>query len=185
MDATRRGWTIAAVAFVVIAVAGWVTLSKIETLHASSEYVLHTQNVRLALERALSTLKDAETGTRGYVVTRNEVVLGPYFDAMKRLDSELEQLTRLVADNPERLAEAQELTRLMNARLKPLQGAVEQARSGGPERTRDQVVVAQLEGNQRMNAVRAQVRLMQQKEEALLAARLAAVSNARATALLT
>ncbi len=54
MDATRRGWAIGAVAFVAIAVAGWVTLSKIETLHASSEYVRHTENVRLALERALS-----------------------------------------------------------------------------------------------------------------------------------
>ena len=36
MDATRRGWAIGAVAFVAIAIAGWVTLSKIETLHASS-----------------------------------------------------------------------------------------------------------------------------------------------------
>src|SRR3569833_1882639 len=120
MNATRRGWAIGAVAFVAIAVAGWVTLSKIETLHASSEYVQHTETVRLALERSLSTLKDAETGTRGYIVTRNEVVLGPYIDAMKRLDSELDQLTALVADNPERLAEAHELKRLMTARLQPL-----------------------------------------------------------------
>src|ERR1044072_235814 len=102
MDATRRGWAIGAVAFVALVVASWVTLSKIETLHASSEYVQHSENVRLALERALSTLKDAETGTRGYIVTRNEIVLGPYFDAMKRLDSELAMLASLVADDPER-----------------------------------------------------------------------------------
>jgi PAS domain S-box-containing protein len=185
MDATRRGWAIGTVAFVAIAVAGWVTLSKIRTLHASSSYVQHTEQVRLALERSLSTLKDAETGTRGYIVTRNEVVLGPYVDAMKRLDSELASLTSLVADEPERTAEAQELKRLMAARLAPLQGAVEQARSGGPERSRDEVVQAQLEGNKLMDAVRAQVRLMQEKEEAVLQTRLAAVSSARVTALLS
>src|ERR1044072_871923 len=137
MDATRRGWAIGAVAFVAIAIAGWVTLSKIETLHASSEYVQHTENVRLALERALSTLKDAETGTRGYIVTRNEVVLAPYLDAMKRLDSELPMLRPLVPDNPDQTAQARKLTRLMKERLAPLQAAVEQARSGGPERVRD------------------------------------------------
>src|SRR3569833_874773 len=125
MNATRRGWAIGAVAFVALAIAGWVTLSKIETLHASSEYVQHTESVRLALERALSTLKDAETGTRGYVVTRNEVVLKPYFDAMNRLDSELDQLTTQKTNNPKQDADAQELKRLMNGRLAPLQGAVE------------------------------------------------------------
>src|SRR5215471_18830358 len=124
MDASRRGWVIGAVAFVAIAVAGWVTLSKIQTLNAAAGFVQHTEQVQLALERALSTLKDAETGTRGYIVTRNEIVLGPYFDAMKRLDSELDRLTALVADNPEQVAGARELQRLMMARLTPLQGAV-------------------------------------------------------------
>jgi PAS domain S-box-containing protein len=185
MDATRRGWAIGAVAFVVIAVAGWVTLSKIETLDASAAYVQHTEQVRFALERTFSILKDAETGTRGYIVTRNAVVLTPYFNAMQRLDSELDLLADLVADNPERMAQAQELKRLMKARLQPLELAVKQAQSGGPERSRDEVVVAQLEGNRRMDAVRAQIRLMQDKEEAMLKTRLQAVSSARLTALLT
>jgi PAS domain S-box-containing protein len=185
MDATRRGWAIGAVAFVAIAVAGWVTLAKIETLHASSRYLLHTENVRLALERAFSTLKDAETGTRGYIVTREELVLTPYFEAMKRLDSELLMLASLVADDPERAAEGQELTRLMKARLVPLQVAVEDARSGRPERARDEVVRVQLEGNRLMDRVRLQVLRMQEKEEARLTKRLAAVSSAHTTALLT
>jgi PAS domain S-box-containing protein len=185
MDATRRGWAIGAVAFIAIAVAGWVTLSKIETLNASADYVQHTEEVRLALERTFSILKDAETGTRGYIVTRNEIVLPPYFDAMKRLSSELDVLMDLVADDPERAAQARELKRLMMARLQPLQSAVEEARSGGPERTKDEVVVAQLEGNRRMDAVRAQIRLMQEREQAVLKTRLDAVSSARLTALLT
>ena len=185
MHATRSGWAIGAVAFVAIVIAGWVTLSKIETLNAAASYVRDTEHVQLALERAFSTLKDAETGTRGYIVTRNEIVLGPYFEAMKRLDSQLDYLAAQVGDDPERAAEARELKRLMMARLDPLQSAVEQARSGGAERTRDEVVAAQLEGNRRMEAVRAQVRLMQDKQEALLQSRLDTAAHARVTALLT
>ncbi|HVQ13563.1 MAG TPA: CHASE3 domain-containing protein, partial [Vicinamibacterales bacterium] len=131
MDAlTRRGWVIGAIAFVAIAVAGWVTLSRIETLSASASSVHHSQEVRLALERALSTLKDAETGTRGFIVTRNPIMLAPYFDAMKRLDSELERLTSLTANNSVQQAEARKLKRQMMTRLAPLQVAVEQAQSG-------------------------------------------------------
>src|SRR3954464_11465803 len=113
MDATRRGWAIGAVAVLAIAVAGWVTLTKIATLNAAAEYVHHTERVRLALERSFSTLKDAETGTRGYIVTRDEVVLAPYFEAIKRLDTELNLLDSLVVDNPERGVEARDLRRLM------------------------------------------------------------------------
>ena len=182
---TRRGWAIGTVAFVAIAIAGWVTLSKIQTLNAAAGWVRHSEEVRLALERTLSTLKDAETGTRGFIVTRNEIVLAPYFDAMKRLDSELDTLASLVADNPAQESQARELKRLMLARLAPLQAAVDQARSGGPERSRDDVVRAQLEGNSLMNAVRMQVQLMQAQEEALLLMRLDAASSARVTTLLT
>src|SRR5262245_55134674 len=109
MDATRRGWAIGAVAFVAIAVAGWLTLSRIETLNAATAYAQHCERVQLALERALSTLKDAETGTRGYIVTRDEILLVPYRGAMTRLASELDYVTALVADDPERLAESHEL----------------------------------------------------------------------------
>ncbi|MEJ1965283.1 MAG: PAS domain S-box protein [Gammaproteobacteria bacterium] len=182
---TRRGWAIGAIAFGAIAVAGWVTVSKIETLTGAAGWVRHSEQVRLALERSFSTLKDAETGTRGYIVTRDQIVLVPYFEAMKRLDSELDVLTSLVADDPQRQAQARELKRLMRARLAPLQGAVEQAQSGVPEPPRDEVVQAQLAGNRFMNAVRAQVLLMQEQEESVLQRRLAAVSSARLTALLT
>jgi PAS domain S-box-containing protein len=186
MDATQRGWAIGAVACIAIAVAGWVTVSRIETLHASSEYVRHTEEVRLALERAFSTLKDAETSTRGYILTRNEAVLAPYVEAMERLDSELELLGSLVAEDPERSTEVRELRRLMAVRLAPLQAAVERARAGEiHERTRDEVARLQLEGDRLMDAVRRQVRLMQQQEGAMLTARLAAVSNARPIALVT
>ncbi len=72
----------------------------------------------------------------------------------------------------------------MMERLAPLQDGLERARAGGPERTREEAVRVQLEGNRLMDSVRMQVRVMQEKEESMLRERLAALSSARTTALL-
>ncbi len=185
MERSRRGWSFGAIALLAIALAGWVTLSKIRTLDATARSVHHSQEVRLALERTVSTLKDAETGTRGYTVTRNEVILAPYFAAIERLDAELDGLAVLVADDPQQIAQARELKRLMDARLTALQGGVEAAQTGAPDPPRDEIVRLQLEGNNRMNAVREQVRLMQDAEDKRLRERLDQASVARTTTLLT
>ena len=185
MDGIRRSWAIGALAAVAIGAAGWITLVKVQTLDAATGWVRHTQDVRLALERALSTLKDTESSTRGYIVTRNDIFLPAYEDALKRLDTDLESVTRLVANDPLQTARAQELIRLTKARLDPLRAAFEQARQGGPERARDEVVRVQLEGNALMEAVRAQVGVMHAEEDRLLQARLLEASNARRTAFLT
>src|SRR5947209_7766584 len=44
---------------------GVVTLLNLRTIEASNRWIDHTREVVIELERALSTLKDAETGQRG------------------------------------------------------------------------------------------------------------------------
>jgi PAS domain S-box-containing protein len=185
VDNRGRGWSFGVIALAAIVLAGWITLSQIDKLDGAARAVRHSEEVRLALERAVSTLKDAETGTRGYTVTRSDAILAPYFDAVERLDAEAERLTSLVGDNPEQLARARELQRLMDYRLAALRGAVEAAQAGAPQEPADRVAQLQLEGNGRMNAVRAQVLLMQQEEEKILQARLVDASDARRTTMLT
>jgi PAS domain S-box-containing protein len=173
------------IALAAITLAGWITIAQIEKLDEAARSVRHSEEVRLALERSLSILKDAETGTRGFTVTRDVVLLAPYFDAMKQLDAELDHLDDLVEDVPEQAARARELRQLMDARLGPLRSAVEAARAGAPEPPAEEVARLQLEGNRRMNAVRTQVRLMQQKQDEILGARLEEASHARWTTMLT
>jgi len=52
------------------------------------------------LDEIASTLKDAESGERGYLITGDEQYLEPYHEAIQTIDRELSDLQVLTADNP-------------------------------------------------------------------------------------
>jgi len=52
----------------------------------------HSYNINLKIERILSYTKDAETGQRGYIITRNTDFLEPYLHAKENIDKELSEL---------------------------------------------------------------------------------------------
>src|ERR1700723_192433 len=59
----------------------------------------HTNRVISQLEAVLSTLKDAETGQRGYIITQEEFYLQPYYEAVGRVHDELDTLKERTSDN--------------------------------------------------------------------------------------
>lgn len=50
----------------------------------SNKWIIHTHEVINNLDELLSTLKDAETGQRGYLITGLPDYLEPYNDASKK-----------------------------------------------------------------------------------------------------
>src|ERR1700726_3850587 len=60
----------------------------------------HTHRVISLLEAVLSTLKDAETGQRGFIITQEAPYLQPYDEAVVRVHDELDELKELTSDNP-------------------------------------------------------------------------------------
>lgn len=62
---------------------------------AAERQVSQSHQMLLTLEQTLSTLKDAETGQRGYLLTGNEDYLEPYYTAIAELNQRLEQLQQL------------------------------------------------------------------------------------------
>ena len=81
-----RGQT-AAIALLVIAllVDAVLTLHNIREVATSVQWVSHTHEVLSQLEQVMSTLKDAETGQRGYLLTGERPYLEPYEQALPRL----------------------------------------------------------------------------------------------------
>jgi PAS domain S-box-containing protein len=61
--------------------------------------VAHTHEVLDVLQTVLSTVADAETGQRGYLITGQLRFLQPYDSARDRIQEEIEHLTILSADN--------------------------------------------------------------------------------------
>ncbi|HSZ73133.1 MAG TPA: CHASE3 domain-containing protein [Cytophagaceae bacterium] len=71
-----------------------ITLALV-TIYQTNESISsldHSYNINLKIERVLSYTKDAETGQRGYIITRNPDFLEPYLQAKRNIDRELSEL---------------------------------------------------------------------------------------------
>src|SRR6478672_8632693 len=79
-------------------------------------WVTHTYLVKLKMEETLGSVRDAETGQRGYLLTNDTSFLTPYNEAKIGIDTSLSQLSALVADNPGQVQKLKELNRLIQFR---------------------------------------------------------------------
>ncbi|MEO1145589.1 MAG: ATP-binding protein [Cyanobacteria bacterium J06638_22] len=82
--------------FVSLAAFAWLAINLAE----AEKWVHHTQQVRLDTKRLLGALSEAEAGVRGYGLTRRDVFLVSYDDAMLKIPTLLERLENLVDNNP-------------------------------------------------------------------------------------
>src|SRR5262245_54163664 len=114
-----KGLVVVAVPVValLIVLAGLVQVQREEQQAARS--LQHTMDVRQNLQLALTLLIDAETGTRGYLLTNRDEWLGPYRNALRELPSVIERLEKLV-DNPVQLARLRHLREIAGVRLEHL-----------------------------------------------------------------
>lgn len=71
-----------------------------QDLNESSKVVMHTYEINIQLERLMSAIKDAETGQRGYIITRNARFLTPYIYSRDKVNTSFITLKKLTADNP-------------------------------------------------------------------------------------
>jgi len=177
------GIWVGSIAVVAIGIAGWITFARIELLNAATGWVHHTEKVRFTLQGVLASLQTMESGTRGFVITRDEEILRPSIEARQHLEADLHSLMGLVVDNPAQLARAREVEKLARARLDALDRVVQSIRDGTFQLPRGPVSTS--EGVRLARAVNAEVALMQSQEDALLKQRLDQASSARLTALIS
>jgi len=76
-----------------------ITYKHLSKLSDSSEEVTRTHEVSLQLERLLSQIRDAETATRGYIITRDSSYLKPYTLAPIRIDAAISIVDHLSKQN--------------------------------------------------------------------------------------
>ncbi|HEV8549594.1 MAG TPA: CHASE3 domain-containing protein, partial [Polyangiaceae bacterium] len=85
------------------------------------------------LQRLLSTVKDAETGQRGYLLTGEPTYLEPYESAIRALGPELIETKRSIVDDPTQLRRLELASELANAKVSELERTVETRRAGHAE----------------------------------------------------
>ena len=76
-----------------------------------------TYDVNLELEQILSYMKDAETGQRGFLISRDSVFLEPYISSRQNTNNSFARLKELTFKNPDSQANLKELNTLIDKQL--------------------------------------------------------------------
>lgn len=93
-------------------------------LQNSSKLMMHTYEINIQLERLLSFVKDAETGQRGYIITKNSRFLAPYLFSRDKVNRSFIALRKLTADNPKQQKNLKNLFDLIIQRYTYLEGSL-------------------------------------------------------------
>jgi len=152
-----------------IGLAGYYSAHR---LIENEKRVNQTHQTRRELADLLSTLTDAETGQRGFIITGSEAFLTPYQAALGQIKAITEHLRTLTADNSDQQRRLDKIIPLMQAKLAELQRTIDMRRKEGLEPTLK--VIAAGEGRELMDSIRQLVGEMDRQELDQLATRSAA-----------
>ena len=124
---TQAGFVAATLAVFLIA---FLSYRSFKQRAEGARLVAHTLDVTAHLEVLLSTLQDAETGQRGFLLTGDDHYLEPYDRAVGTLGSVLPQLRALIADNPQELDRFDALERSGHNKMAELQQTIDLRHAG-------------------------------------------------------
>jgi two-component sensor histidine kinase/CHASE3 domain sensor protein len=91
---------IAAVSLLLVLAAGVAALFIVQGVDSQIRDVQHTYEVRQRASELVRAMVEAESGQRGYLLTRGTPYLEPYRDAVASLDTNYRTLMELIGDSP-------------------------------------------------------------------------------------
>lgn len=89
-----------------------------EKLAETNNSVNHTYEVISEFEQIATWISEIETGTRGFVISGDEIFLAPYYKGLERLPLNLNRVQTLTKDNPVQQKNIEELRKLVDDALK-------------------------------------------------------------------
>jgi methyl-accepting chemotaxis protein len=164
----RLGAAFAAAAGLLI-IVGILDLMAVSHLLEGQKSVTHTYQVLRAVDTVTSSLKDAETGQRGFLITGNDAYLQPYQDAQGRITGEIDVVAGLTADNAAQQKRIATLRPLVTAKFAEMQETIDLRRSSGFAAAK--AVVLQNKGKAVMDQIRGVLTEMSGNESSLLGQR--------------
>jgi PAS domain S-box-containing protein len=166
----------------VILLVGVASLYALRQSANAAAAVQHSELVRVQLERALTTMLNAETGQRGYLLTQDTTYLRPYRTARAEAEHEIAALRELTADNPVQQRRIDSLELTADAKLLSMDETVMLTQSG----QRDSALRITMTGRGAglTGQARQLIQNMEASEAALLAQRTSAYDNRKLAVIL-
>jgi signal transduction histidine kinase/DNA-binding response OmpR family regulator/CHASE3 domain sensor protein len=147
----------------ILFISSLASFTSIRNLIASADLVSHSNEVMTNLDAVISTLKDAETGQRGYLLTGEKEFLEPYNGAKEYALELLDKIENSTADNQIQQKSAKRLHEIIQNRLSIIERTIEVKDKGG-----NISVLELINGKKYMDAARSVVKGMQAEEKRLL-----------------
>jgi len=138
--------------------AGIYSLSNLSSM---TDWLKHTDKVRVSLARVLSTLVDAETGNRGYVLVGDPKFLEPYNKAASLWKTDIDEVRALTGDNVGQQQRLDHLRQLAGKRFELLNAIRTEYDAG---RRGAELKPLMVEGKRTMDEIRALVATLDQEE---------------------
>ncbi len=129
-------------------------------------WVIHTYQVIDRLQGVLNDVQEAETGQRGFIITRQDRFLQPYRDGIGRAQGDLKEFRHMTADNPSQQVRARILDALVTARFKALDATL--ASTAAPAAATPQTLAAMDQGKRKMDELRVALARGMAEEDRLL-----------------
>ncbi len=158
----------AVVVLAVVALAGLLMDASRQTRN-SFDWVNHSETVIELTEQAVSDLRDAESGQRGFVLTRNPSYVASFASTTSDATSNIARVVWLTRDNAAQSARAEELADLMRQRIAILRQPLALGRRGDFAGARS--VIDSGRGREVMDAIKARTHAFLDQERVLQAQR--------------
>ena len=149
---SKQFYTVLVLAFIALLLNAAIPIYSIQLLKQVNEDTLASRDNIETLDSSLLNVIDAETGTRGYVITGNSSFLQPYFSSQERLNTLLPKLEKSLASFDDSSAMVKEFNKRIRFTLTRLEKTINTRQLEEPEVAF--AMVKSGEGKKRMDAVR-------------------------------
>ena len=153
-------------AILILIAISFAVYINLTALHDNAELVKKSYTEINLLARIEKSIIDGETGQRGYIITRNNSYLEPYFGSKKEINILLEEYKNNISGSPEKLYDYSLLERLINKKFYELNFTVELK-----EKRLDDSVIARINsdlGKVYMDSIRSVMKDLLTKENLIL-----------------
>ena len=122
--------------FIVVILASVLVVSYNNTqkLKSTNDLVGHTQEVLHQSDNVLLDILSIETGSRGYVLSGNEMFLEPYTNSISTIHNNLATLAKLTKDNPKQQLRIDSLRKVIDDRLFFAKNSIEEKKKNRKRR---------------------------------------------------
>lgn len=141
-------------AVLTVALVIFINEASYHTTVESISRMKQAENTRSALNELMQSMLDAETGQRGYLLTGNDKYLEPYYETLKTINQQLDELRTIFSATPQQLGEFGVMSRHISRKLAEMDLSVKMRAAGQEDAWR--FVLTTDVGKEQMDAVRVQ-----------------------------